>query len=169
MKRSIKINITAPVTSKIIIDVNGDKSQFEINKDIEFVIISNNRLEASPIDFSIECTEGEAWIGKIQFDKVFIPNPNFLKENSDIWDKIIKSNFDFSVLNDYELDVIHTKYLFVISGENEFGGHSELRINPRIDGILQIHSQEYKFPPHKIYVISKSQKFACDLTLPKFL
>lgn len=118
---------------------------------------------------TIFCCTGKATIGHIQFDHVWTPNVRFQNLFPTLWTKIQTNQYNLEDLQDHELRYIETVGLFVPSGAGKFDGWEDLRINPRINGVIMCHSPGYRFPPHQVFAIQAGDQFACDLTIPEFV
>ncbi len=151
----------------INLSLNNDSSRVQLkDKEIKLVFKIPENL-TSPALFTIVCEIGDIGIGSIQFDNTYIPNKVFIQKYTQLYNTIVQNNFDLSICNDIELDLIEKYGLFMNSGNLVFEGNNEYRINPKIDGVLSIHSNDYMFPPSIVYNISTNQKFECDLTIPE--
>lgn len=168
MSRSFCIYIfTYSENAEINISINDLSSKVQLKDKETRLIYKLPDNIISPALCSVLCEMGEIGIGDIQFDNTYIPNKIFVQKYNELYNNIVQNNFDLSICNDVELNLIEKHGLFINSGDLVFEGNTEFRINPKINGTLAIHSPEYKFPPNMIYKISTNQKFECDLTIPE--
>jgi hypothetical protein len=113
----------------------------------------------------IDSLRGSCSVGKVQFNHSWTLNNKFLQHHPELYNRILDRDYDIGDLNRHELDLIKRYGMFRCSGDSDYHGWQEFRLNVCLNNLAQpLHDINDN---QTVYSIQSGDSLYFDLTVPK--